>query len=264
MEFNGKTALITGGGSGIGAASAKAFASKGARVAVVDINQANADAVAKDMGGKAYGCDVSDETAVNHMVKAVEADLGDIDILFNNAGIATGSDIMRTDIDVWQTQWNVNVMSHVYTTRAVFPKMLERGDGYLVQTASMAGYLTSQGMLPYAVTKHAVVGFAEWMAITYHDKGVRTSLLAPLGVATPMLDAIGGDFAENAAGPIKSAEDVADMVVAGVEAERFLILTDDIANTWMSYKQNDIERWLGGMRRLQGKMDAAAAKRRGG
>ncbi len=257
MDLDGKVTIITGAGSGIGAACAQAFAAKGAKVAVVDINKEQAEAVAAEIGSKAYACDVGDEAAVNAMVKSAEADFGDVDILFNNAGIATGSDLMRTDIDVWQTQWNVNVMSHVYTTRAVFPKMIERGDGYLIQTASMAGYLTSQGMLPYAVTKHAVVGFAEWMSITYHDKGVRTSLLAPLGVATPMLDSIGGSFASNAAGPIKTAEEVAQMVIEGVEAEKFLILTDDIAHTWMGYKQTNIERWLSGMRRLQAKLDAA-------
>ena len=259
MNLDNKVTLITGAGSGIGAASAKAFAAKGARVAVVDINQAGAEQVASDIGSKAYACDVSNEAAVNELVKKVEADFGNVDILFNNAGIATGSDIMRTDIDVWQHQWNVNVMSHVYTTRAVFPKMLERGDGYLIQTASMAGYLTSQGLLTYAVTKHAVVGFAEWMSITYHDKGVRTSLLAPLGVATPMLESISGPLAEEAAGPVKSPEEVADMVVDAVEKEQFLILTDEIAKTWMDYKNNDIERWLSGMRRLQSKFDAARA-----
>lgn len=257
MDLQNKVTIITGAGSGIGAACAKAFATKGARVAVVDINQDNANQVAADIGSKAYACDVGNEDAVNAMVSAVESDFGDVDILFNNAGIATGRGIMNTDIDVWQTQWQVNMMSHVYSTRAVFPKMLERGDGYLIQTASMAGYLTSQGMLPYAVTKHAVVGFAEWMSITYHDKGVRTSLLAPLGVATPMLDQIGGDFAKDAAGPVKTPEQVADMVVDAVEAEKFLILTDEIAETWMGYKQNDIERWLSGMRRQQAKIDAA-------
>ena len=258
MDLHDKVTIITGGGSGIGAACAKAFTAKGAKVAVVDINREQAEAAAAEIGSKAYTCDVSNEAAVNQMVTAVEGDFGDVDILFNNAGIATGSDLMRTKIDVWQHQWNVNVMSHVYTTRAVFPKMLERGDGYLIQTASMAGYLTSQGLLTYAVTKHAVVGFAEWMSITYHDKGVRTSLLAPLGVATPMLNDISGPLAEEAAGPIKSAEDVADMVVRGVEAEQFLILTDDIAKTWMDHKNNDMERWLSGMRRLQTKFNAAA------
>ncbi len=257
MDINDKTAVITGAGSGIGAASAQAFAAKGARVAVVDINKDNAHSVASNIGGKAYPCDVSDEAAVNDTLSAITDDLGEVDILFNNAGIFSGGDVLSTDIDTWHRQWNVNVMSHVYTTRAVLPAMLARGDGYLIQTASMAGYLTSQGNLPYAVSKHAVVGFAEWMSVTYHDKGVRTSLLAPLGVATPMLDQAGQGIDADVLGPVKSAEDVADMVTDAVEAETFLILTDEIADKWMGFKQADLERWLTGMRRAQAKMEAA-------
>ena len=146
------------------------------------------------------------------------------------------------------------MMAHVYATRAVLPGMLQRGSGYLIHTASMAGILTSHGNLPYAVTKHAVVGFAEWMSITYHDKGIRTSLLAPLGVRTPMLGDTNSSFARNAAGPIKEPEEVAEMVAQAVENENFLILTDEIAQTWMDFKNQDLERWLKGMRRMQAKI----------
>jgi NAD(P)-dependent dehydrogenase (short-subunit alcohol dehydrogenase family) len=134
--------------------------------------------------------------------------------------------------------------------------MLARRSGYLVHTASMAGILTSQGNLTYAVTKHAVVGLAEWLSITYHDKGIRVSLLAPLGVRTPMLGDVDSAFARNAAGPIKEPEEVAEMVVEAVDAERFLILTDPIAQKWMHNKTNDLERWLEGMRRLQRTLEA--------
>jgi NAD(P)-dependent dehydrogenase (short-subunit alcohol dehydrogenase family) len=134
--------------------------------------------------------------------------------------------------------------------------MLERGSGYLIHTASIAGILTSHGKLPYAVTKHAVVGLAEWMSSTYHDKGVRTSLLAPLGVRTPMLGDVGSAFARNVAGPIKEPEEVAEMVARAVEQERFLILTDEIAQTWMDFKNKDLERWLAGMRRMQATLEA--------
>jgi len=163
---------------------------------------------------------------------------------------------LTTDLAVWQQQWDINLMAHVYAIRAALPAMLERGSGYLIHTASMAGILTSQGNLPYAVAKHAVVGLAEWMSITYHDKGIRTSLLAPLGVRTPMLGDTDSPFARNAAGPIKEPEDVAEMVALAIEQERFLILTDEIAQTWMNHKHGDIERWLRGMRRLQKTMDA--------
>jgi NAD(P)-dependent dehydrogenase (short-subunit alcohol dehydrogenase family) len=148
-------------------------------------------------------------------------------------------------------------MAHVYAVRAVLPGMLARGQGYLLHTASMAGILTSQGNLTYATTKHAVVGLAEWLSITYHDEGIRVSLLAPLGVRTPMLGDLSSPFAVSAAGPIKEPEDVADMVVSGVQSESFLILTDPIAQTWMERKTNDPERWLTGMRRLQAKMNKA-------
>jgi len=255
MEFQNKVAVVTGGASGIGAASARNFAARGARVVVADLNGDGAAAVADEIGGLGVACDVGDEADVGRLIAAAEAACGPVDILFNNAGIATGSDPLTTDIEVWQTQWQVNVMAHVYAVRAVLPGMLARGSGYLIHTASMAGILTSHGNLPYAATKHAVVGLAEWLSITYHDKGIRTSLLAPLGVRTPMLGDTDSPFARNAAGPIKEPEEVAEMVARAVEDERFLILTDDIAQTWMTFKDNDLERWLTGMRRLQAKIE---------
>ena len=256
MQLQGKVSVITGGGSGIGAASARAFAAKGAKVVVADLNGDAAAAVADEIGGLAIGCDVSNEAAINDLVARTEADVGPIEIFFNNAGIASGTDPLETDLSVWADQWNVNLMAHVYAVRAVLPGMLSRGEGCLLHTASMAGILTSHGNLPYAVSKHAVVGLAEWLSITYHDKGIRVSLLAPLGVRTPMLGDTSSPFARNAAGPVKEPEEVADMVTDAIETERFLILTDEIAQTWMDFKNNDLERWLTGMRRLQAKIEA--------
>jgi NAD(P)-dependent dehydrogenase (short-subunit alcohol dehydrogenase family) len=155
---------------------------------------------------------------------------------------------------VWNDQWQINLMSHVYAVRAVLPGMLERGEGYLLHTASMAGILTTHGNLTYAVTKHAVVGLAEWLSITY---GIRVSLLAPLGVRTPMLGNADASVARDALGPIKAPAEVADMVGA-IGEERFLILTDPIAQKWMNNKNADLERWLNGMRRLQRVMDGGA------
>jgi len=255
MDLNGKVAVVTGAASGIGAASARAFRARGAKVAVVDVNADGARKVAQEIGGVAVPCDIAKETNVNAMVEEVERSLGPVDVLFNNAGVATGGDPLRTPIDVWDKQWQINVMSHVYAVRAVLPTMLERGSGYLLHTASMAGILTSQGNLTYAVTKHAVVGLAEWLAITYHDRGIRVSLLAPLGVRTPMLGNPDPVRSQNVLGPIKEPEQVAQMVVEAIEAERFMILTDPIAQKWMTNKTNDVERWLHGMRRLQRAMD---------
>ena len=255
MELQGRVTVITGGASGIGAACARAFSLEGAKVVIADVNVEGARAVADDIGAIAIACDVGKEEDVGALVEMTEAEVGKIDVFFSNAAVATGGDPISTPVNTWQQQWQINVMGHVYAVRAVLPAMLTRGEGYLVHTASMAGILTSQGNVTYATTKHAVVGLAEWLSITYHDQGIRTSLLAPLGVNTPMLGGGNSPFARAAAGPVKEPEDVADMVVRAIHDERFLILTDEIAQTWMERKTNDLERWLHGMRRLQRKMD---------
>ncbi len=256
MELAGKVSIVTGGGSGIGAALSRALAAAGAAgVAVVDRNAQGAEAVAAELGstGMAVTCDVGDEADVNRMVEAVRDRFGTVDVLCNNAGIANDGDIMTTPLSTWEQQWHVNVMAHVYALRAVLPHMLERGSGVIQHTASMAGILTSHGACTYATTKHAVVGLAEWLSISYHDRGIRVHLLAPLGVNTPMLDT-SSDFARTAAGPIKEPEDVAAQVLDAFRQERFLVLTDEIAQTWMERKTADIERWLTGMRRLQARL----------
>ena len=256
MDLNNRVAVVTGAASGIGACCARAFAAQGAKVVAADLNGDGANKVAQEIGGVAVACDVGNEQGINNLVEKTEKELGPVDIFFSNAAVATGGNPLDTPIAVWQQQWEINVMAHVYAVRAVLPGMLDREEGYLIHTASMAGILTSQGNLTYATTKHAVVGLAEWLSISYHDKGVRTSLLAPLGVNTPMLGGTDSKFARTAAGPVKEPEDVANMVVDAVQEERFLILTDEIAQTWMERKTNDLERWLNGMRRLQGKMDS--------
>ena len=259
MDLRNRVAVITGAASGIGAACARAFAKQGAKVVVVDVNANGARTIAKEIGGVAIPCNVAKEAEIDALVAQTQRDVGPIDVFFNNAGVATGGDPLKTPIDVWNDQWQINLMSHVYAVRAVLPGMLERGRGYLLHTASMAGILTSQGNATYAVTKHAVVGLAEWLAITYHDKGIRVSLLAPLGVRTPMLGNPDPGLASSALGPIKEPAEVADMVVDAIGAERFLILTDPIAQKWMNNKTADLERWLNGMRRLQRMINDGAA-----
>jgi NAD(P)-dependent dehydrogenase (short-subunit alcohol dehydrogenase family) len=259
IELTGKVAVVTGGASGIGAASCRAFAAAGARVAVVDRNREGSEAVAAEVDGLAIQCDVGHEQAVNDMVARVESRLGPVDILFSNAGVATGGDILTTASDVWNDQWAINVMAHVYGVRAVLPGMLARGGGSLVHTASMAGILTSHGNVTYATTKHAVVGLAEWLSITYHHRGIRVSLIAPLGVRTPMLESSDPAFAAMVAGPIKEPDDIADLVVDAIRSERFLVTSDPIAQTWMQRKTDDPERWLLGMRRVQEQMEEEGA-----
>ena len=258
MDIAGRVVVITGGASGIGAACCRAFAARGAKVVVVDRNVEGAAGIATEIGGVAMPVDISAELAVQEMVARCERELGPVDVFFSNAGIASGGDPLTTPIEVWDEQWQVNVMAHVFAVRAVLPGMLARGEGYLLHTASMAGILTSHGNATYAATKHAVVGLAEWLSITYHDKGVRVSLLAPLGVRTPMLGDTRGAFAATVAGPIKEPEEVAQQVLKAMDEERFLILTDPIAQTWMERKTLDLQRWLNGMRRVQAKIDSFA------
>jgi NAD(P)-dependent dehydrogenase (short-subunit alcohol dehydrogenase family) len=261
VEFKDKVSVITGGASGIGAACCRAFAAQGARVVVADRDGERARAVAKEVGGLAVACDVGRESEVDALVAATREAYGPVDVFFSNAGIGSGGDPLETPPEVWQEQWQVNLMAHVYAVRAVLPSMLERGRGYLLHTASMAGILTSHGNCTYAVTKHAVVGLAEWLSVTYHDKGIRTSLLAPLGVRTPMLGDTNSPFARLAAGPIKEPEEVARMVVDAVREERFLIVTDPVALKWMEQKALGLERWLQGMRRLQARIEQEAGGR---
>ena len=254
MELRNKVTVITGGGSGIGAASARAFAAEGAKVVVADLDRDSAKKVASEIGGVAVKCDVRKKDDIDALVAAAEKSCGPVDLFFSNAGVAAGTDPLVTPLDVWQLEWEVHVMSHVYAVQALLPKMLERGAGYFVQTASMAGVLMSHGNAPYTATKHAAVGLAKWMSVTYHERGIRTSLLAPLGVRTPMLDTASW-FARTAAGPIKEPDDVARMVVDAVGEERFLIVTDPLAQKWIEQAAFDSERWLRGMRRLQQSME---------
>jgi len=260
MDWQGKVTVVTGGASGIGAACCRNFAARGAKVVVADLNGEGAKAVASEIGGLGVACNVAEEAEIGELVRAAEDAYGPIDVFFSNAGINSGREILNTPLQVWEDQWQVNVMAHVHAVRAVLPGMIERGSGYLIHTASMAGILISNGNLPYTVSKHAVVGLAEYLAVTHHHQGIRVSLLAPLGVRTPMLGDTDRPFARNAAGPIKEPEDVAEMVAKAVEDEHFLILTDEIAQTWMEGKTNDIERWLRGMRRLAGKIESEGGR----
>ncbi len=259
MQVRDRVCVVTGGGSGIGKALCERFAADGAaKIIVVDRAADNARAVADAVGGQAEVVDVGDADQITSMLERVENEHGPIDVLCNNAGIATGGDPLTTPIDEWQRQWDINVMSHVHAVRAVLPGMLARGEGHIQQTASMAGILTSHGNAPYATTKHAVVGLAEWLSITYHDRGIRVYLLAPLGVRTPMLgDQADSEWARLAAGPLKDPEEVAQQVTDAFAEERFLILTDQIAQEWMEFKTKEPEKWLRGMRKLQARIDAA-------
>jgi NAD(P)-dependent dehydrogenase (short-subunit alcohol dehydrogenase family) len=254
VELTKSVVVVTGGGSGIGAALCRRFHREGAAgVVVADIDQTSAAVVADEIGGLAVAVDVSSEADNVAMVAAAEAAFGPVDLLCLNAGIATGGSVDASNED-WERAWAVNVMSHVYGSRAVIPSMLERGHGHLLHTASAAGLLTNLGAAPYSVTKHAVVALAEWLSITYGDAGIGVSCLAPQFVDTAMLDdltTISEGFHEFAVDGSITTEQVADAVVEGLRDDRFLILPHPEVADYFASKATDYERWLGSMRRLQ-------------
>jgi NAD(P)-dependent dehydrogenase (short-subunit alcohol dehydrogenase family) len=256
MEIKDKVVVVTGGASGIGKALAQRFAHEGARgVVVADLDGEGAETVAAGIGGLGLKVDVSAEAEVQQLVRTATERFGRVDVFCSNAGI-----IARADEDAsnaqWQRHWDVNVMAHVYAARAVLPQMLERGEGYLVQTASAAGLLSQVNAAPYSVTKHAAVGFAEWLSIAYGARGIRVACLCPQGVLTPMLTGADGTqraqsfLGEGAVSP----ESVADEVVRAMREERFLVLPHPEVLTFMQRKTADYDRWLSGMRRLRAKV----------
>ncbi|MDD9934844.1 MAG: SDR family NAD(P)-dependent oxidoreductase [Myxococcales bacterium] len=256
MRVQDKVIVVTGGASGIGKALCKRFAQEGARgVVVADLNEKGALAVADRIGGLGMKCDVSVEADLLHVVERTEKHYGPIDLLCSNAGIffGDGEGGMATSLsnDRWQRMWEVNVRAHIYGARAVLPSMIERGEGYLLQTASAAGLLNQIGDAAYSTTKHAAIGFAESLAITHGDQGIKVSVLCPQGVATPMLD--GWESSPQAGDGVLQPEEVAESVIRGLEAERFLILPHPQVRTYMERKVSDYDRWLGGMRRLRRK-----------
>ncbi len=257
MELKSKVAVVTGGGGGIGSALARRFAAEGARsVVLVDVNLEAAERAAAQIGpgARAVACDVADDLAVAALVDAVEKAEGPIDLYCANAGIALNLDVKAGDRE-WNDVWRVNVMSTVVAARHLVPRWVERGSGYLMVTASAAGLLTTLGDAAYATTKHAAVGLAEWIAITYGDAGVRVSCLCPQGVRTNMVFGPGTEHAIGAEqvrrlGVIEP-EDVADAVVAGLREERFLILPHPEVARHFRNKAEDHDRWLGAMRKFQ-------------
>ncbi len=255
MRVTGKNIVITGAASGIGAALATRFAAEGAAgLCLADLDEDATRRVAAGLDCRTVVCrtDVGDESRVGAMVEAAGA-LGPIDLMCSNAGIGTGAGLEAT-AEQWATIWAVNVQAHVYAARAVLPAMLERGGGYLLNTCSAAGLLTQPGDAPYAVTKHAAVAFAEWLAVTYGDQGIKVSALCPQGVRTPLLTGGLEDHVAAktvaAAGRILEPEELAEAVVAGLDAERFLILPHPEVAEFMRRKAADPDRWLSGVRRL--------------
>ena len=264
MDLEGRVATVTGAAGGIGGALVRALVERGARTVVaVDLDGAGVTRLSEELGPArvlARTLDVTDEHATAALVAEIEGGVGAIDVWFANAGLATGTGPQDGDED-WDRQWRVNVMSHVYAARALLPGWIERGDGYLVTTASMAGILTTVGDAAYSTTKHAAVGFAEWLAFTYADRGVRVSCICPGAVDTAMLRSGGeGDAAKASAviggGDVLAPELAAQRVIEGLEQDRFLILTHPDMHQYVVGKAQDPQRWIRGMTRLHARAQA--------
>ncbi|MEU6559750.1 SDR family oxidoreductase [Nocardia nova] len=265
MQVAEKVAVVTGGAGGIGSAIAARLAEAGARVLIADIDDDAAKTVADTIAAAhpgaclGVGADVSDPDAIAGLIATAEDSFGPVDLYFANAGIAgaVGLDIAEAE---WDRSFDVNVRAHIRAAKQLVPGWIERGTGYFVSTASAAGLLTQIGSATYSVTKHAAVGFAEWLSITYGDNGIRVSCLCPMGVETPLLyagrdsgDALGevSTRAVTAAGAVLTPAEVAEVVLAAVEAEQFLILPHPDVLEMYRRKGADYDRWLSGMRRYQ-------------
>ncbi len=255
MELSNRHVVITGGAGGIGRALARRIQAEGARAVVVaDRDLAAAEQIARETGATAIELDAGSEASVRALIERASAAHGPIDVFISNAGVPGAMGGPEADDASFDEAWRVNVMAHVWAARTLLPEMVERGEGYLVNTASAAGLLTQVSSLVYSVTKHAAVALAEWLAIEYGGRGVRVSCICPQGVRTAMLDlAMEEDpvgSAVLAAAGIIEPEDVADAVVAGIREERLLILPHEEVARFMALKGADPERWLKGMRRL--------------
>lgn len=258
MLIQGASIVITGAANGIGAALARRFAQEGAKTLVLgDKDLERAQKVASGIvgeGGKAIArhCDVSKEEDIRLLADVAMTEAGRIDLFCSNAGVIVSGDVHALDED-WQAAWDINMMAHVYAARAVLPAMLARGSGYLLNTCSAAGMLTSLGAAPYAASKHAALSFAEWLAITYGPRGIGVSALCPMVVRTKMIeDAIenGAGGAVSSGGAMMEPEEVAGQVIEALGEERFLILTHPETQQMVERKASDVGRWIKGMQKF--------------
>ena len=249
MRVEGRCVVVTGAASGIGAALARRFAAEGAHLVLADVDELALQAVVEDVGGLGARCDVSREEEVRALVDAAEARYGPVDLFCSNAGVLEIGGPEAPD-RAWERSLGVNLMGHVYAARVLVPRMLERGGGHLLQTASAAGLLTQIGSAPYSVSKHAAIAFAEWLAITYGDRGIKVSVLAPQAVRTAMTAGVENGGVAGVDGMLEP-DHVADAVIDGLAAETFLILPHTEVLEYFRRKASDYDRWIAGMQRLQ-------------
>ena len=256
MNLQDKCVVITGGAGGIGSAVAREAASRGAKLVISDLNLDAAQAVADEVGGIANVCNVADEAQIKALIAQAEQAYGVVDVFISNAGFASQEPdhVASASNEIWQKQWDVHVMAHVYAARDLLPKMVERGDGYLVNVASAAGLLAQIADAAYSCTKHAAVSLAESLHIGHADQGVKVSVVCPQYVNTDIIGeakrADGDAFPEGLITP----EDCANVIVDGLENETFLILPHPEVAQFAALRGSDVNRWLAGMRRLRAKV----------
>lgn len=264
MDLEGAGVVVTGGAHGIGHAIAARMAAQGARVVVNDLDTDAVQRVADEIGGAfAVPGDAAGEDGVAALVEAARGHLGRIDIFFANAGVDVGQGLDASPAD-WARSLEVNVMAHVRAAQHLVPTWLEEGGGRFVVTASAAGLLTMLGSAPYSVSKHAAVGFAEWLSATYGDRGIVVQAICPLGVRTRMYDEAGPLKELLSHDPVLAPEQVADEVWHALHDDRFLILPHPEVAGYYALRATDTDRWLAGMRRIQARLDGAQADEAGG
>ena len=257
MELNSKVVVVTGGASGIGTGLCRRFREEGVRALIIaDLNGEAVAALADELEAVGVTLDVRDEAAIAAMVSEVEAQFGQIDLFCSNAGILNldGGDFWATSSanEVWQANWEIHVMAHVYAARACLPAMIRRGEGYFLHTISAAGLLSQPYTAAYATTKHAAIGFAESLAISHGDDGIKVSCLCPQAVDTAMLG--GTDGGSAGIDGILSPAQVAQAVIDGLREESFLILPHEQVEQYHLNKAQNYNRWIGGMRKLRRSM----------
>jgi len=255
--YSGQSIAITGAGGGIGRAMAEKFIAEGAKVAISDINQELVEKTAAEIGAAAFTCDVSSEDAITAFIKGAEAVNGPIDVFVSNAGVGfpdePGGHAAGGSNESWDLSWQINVMSSVYAGRALIPAWKERGQGRFIIVASAAGLLAQVYTGSYTTTKHAAVGFAEYMAIMHKGDGIKVHCVCPQYVKTNMTKGM----KEIKDGPDKhlEASDVADSLFAAMANDEFLVLPHPIIGDYFRAKASNHDRYIGGMAKQIKKLD---------
>ena len=255
MKIKDKIILVTGGANGIGKGLCQRFFREGAKkIIVTDIDVENANAVANEVDGVAYKLNVADESEVRAVVDDVFNKFGQIDVVISNAGIGGDEGCLEVSNESWQNIWEINVLSHLYLSRAVFPSMLKRGEGYFLITASAAGLLTYPTAAPYSVTKHAAVSFAEYLAYSHLDKGITVSCLCPQGVKTNLIATKEGEPENFLMAEAITVEECAEAVIEAMESGQFLILPHKEVGEFIVKKVSSYDKWLSWMNGLRNKI----------